>query len=336
MELTKFIENAYLKPIPNVQILIGKWFLRPLYSFKNIRIEIEGVGNIPKHPVIFAMNHTDRYNYWPFMYKLWDLYKKGIIKYPYIANWVKGKYYENRFIASFMKFTGNIPVPSKGYIIIKDFINTYGSKKILSDEELKLLLDYVRGDMSLEDIMVVADSRLLEFITTPHGEFEPEKHGEYRNFIEIVFTEMMKKVLELNKDAIFNKKLNLLVFPEGRRSKKLTKGKPGVVQVALALDVPIVPVGCNGSDKAYTGNLPFPKRNKTIVYRVGRPIKFKDLSEEFDIKESFVPFTPQTKKLQSTFEKATEIVMESIYDLLDEEYRGDFRRKDETKVSAFI
>ncbi len=336
MELSRFIENAYIKPVPDIQILIGKFFLHPIYKLKNLKIDIEGVEKIPEHPVIFAMNHTDRYNYWPFMYKLWRLHLEGKIKYPYITVWVKGKYFENRFIASFMRLSGTIPVPSKGYLVVKDFYKTYGSKVELTDEELVMLLDYVAGRKELEYIKALARREVYDFLTTPHGDFDPERYGSYRDYIEVVFTEMMKKVLELNRDAIFNKKLNLLVFPEGRRSKKLTRGKPGLAQVALALDVPVVPVGCNGSDKAYTGNLPFPKANKKIVYRVGEPIDFKKVSDEFDIKEDFVPFTPQTKKLQGVFNRATEIVMERIYNLLDEEYRGDFRDRDAAKVSTFI
>ncbi len=335
IELYKFLENAYIKEEPDIQILIGKYFLSPLYKFKKLKIEIEGLNNIPDYPVIFAMNHTDRYNYWPFMFKLWQLHQKGLKKYPYITVWVKGKYFENKFIASFMRLSGTIPVPSKGYLVVKDFVTTFGSKKALNDEALKYLLDYIKGKKNEEDLEKL-DRKLYEFIKKTHGEYNPEKYENYREYIKKTHVDMMKKVLELNRDAILNKKLNLLVFPEGRRSKKLTRGKPGLAQVALALDVPVVPVGCNGSDKAYTGNLPFPKSNKTIIYRVGEPIEFKKLSEEFNIKESFVPFTPQSKKLQDIFEKATNTIMERIYNLLDDEYKGNFRKKDKTNISAFI
>ncbi len=335
MKLYKFIENAYIKKEPDIQILIGKYFLKPLYKLKNLKIEIEGLNNIPDHPVIFAMNHTDRYNYWPFMFKLWQLYQKGLIKYPYITVWVKGKYFENKFIASFMRLSGTIPVPSKGYLVVKDFVTMFKSKKALNDEALKYLLDYVKGEKNEEDLKRL-DEKLYEFVKKPHGGYDPKKYKNYREYIGKVHIDMMKRVLELNRDAIFNKKLNLLVFPEGRRSKRLTRGKPGLAQVSLALDVPVVPVGCNGSDKAYTGNLPFPKSNRAIVYRVGKPIEFKKIAEEFNIKEKFVPFTPQSKKLQEIFEKTTDIIMEKIYNLLDDEYRGDFRKKDKANVSTFI
>ena len=42
---------------------------------------------MPDEPVIFAMNHTDRYNYVPFQYGLWQE------KDRFTATWVKGKYY---------------------------------------------------------------------------------------------------------------------------------------------------------------------------------------------------------------------------------------------------
>ncbi len=336
MELYKFIENAYLKPIPKIQIFVGKWFLSPIYGLKKLTIQLEGLENIPDRPVIFAMNHTDRYNYWPFMFKLWKLHQEGKIKYPYIANWVKGKYYENKFIANFMKWTGNIPIPSKGYLVAKDFALAYKDKRALTDEGFKMLMDYIKGNRTVEDLKAFSDPRIYEFVSTPHNGFDPSIHGNYRQYIELVFMNMMKKVLELNRDALFNKKINLLVFPEGRRSKKLTRGKPGLVQVALALKVPVVPVGCNGSDKVYPGDLPFPKWKGKIVYRIGKPILFEKISDEFKVEEDFVPFTPQSEKLRLIFEKATDIVMENIYNLLDEEYRGDFRKRDEATVSTFI
>ena len=51
-----------------------------------VEVVLEGVENIPQdHKVIFAMNHTDRYNYWPFQYKLYKKLDR------FTTTWVKAK-----------------------------------------------------------------------------------------------------------------------------------------------------------------------------------------------------------------------------------------------------
>ncbi len=335
MDIVRFVQEAHLNPIPYGQLFIGETFLLPVYFVKRLRIVVEGIENLPDRPVIFAMNHTDRYNYWPFQFYLWKNRKRLNIKHPFTATWVKGKYYENRWVASFMKWTGNIPVPSKGYLIAKDFVELFGKGEKLNEDDFRILKSYVEGKKTEKDLKQCSDSRVLKLIKTPHDEFDPSR-SSYGEYINNLFFDLMKRVRELNMDAVHNKGLNLIIFPEGTRSKKLIKGKPGIAQVALSLKVPVVPVGCNGSDKAYDGNLPFPKSNKTIVYRIGAPLMLHELSKEFDISENFVPFTQQSKKLDAVFEKATNMIMEHISLLLDEEYRGDYKKKEKSSVSSFI
>ena len=91
-------------------MFVASVFLGPNYrAFPGVKIELEGVENLPKHPVIFAMNHTDRYNYWPFQYKLWRKTDR------LTATWVKGKYYEHPITAAALEWTNNIPAASRGY-----------------------------------------------------------------------------------------------------------------------------------------------------------------------------------------------------------------------------
>ncbi len=335
VDIVRFVNEAHLNPVPYGQLFIGEAFLLPTYFLSRLNIIAEGIENLPDRPVIFAMNHTDRYNYWPFQFYLWKNRKKLNIKHPYTATWVKGKYYESKGIAKFMKWTGNIPVPSIGYLIAKDFSDMFSKEKKLQEEDFKLLKSYVEGKITENDLKKCSDERVIKLIETPHDNFDPSKHS-YKEYINNLFFDLMKRVRELNMDAVYNKGLNLIIFPEGTRSKKLIKGKPGIAQVALSLKVPVVPVGCNGSDKAYSGNLPFPKRNKTIIYRIGKPILLHELSQDFNIPDDFVPFTPQSKKLNTVFEKATNIIMERISELLDEEYKGDYLKKSEASVSSFI
>ncbi|MFU8804899.1 MAG: hypothetical protein ACNA8W_13885, partial [Bradymonadaceae bacterium] len=99
-------------------------------------IELEGFENIPTdRPVIFAMNHTDRYNYWPFQYRLWR--DHGI----YTTTWVKGKYYNNKAVQRFMVATSNIPVPSRGYLITADAVTLL--KRPPAEQTYRLLRDAI-------------------------------------------------------------------------------------------------------------------------------------------------------------------------------------------------
>ena len=65
---------------------------------------------------------------------------------------------------------------------------------------------------------------------------------------------------------------NLVIFPEGTRSKdgKVGKGKTGVALIAAMAQVPVVPVGIN-----FEGKLKFRKK---IVVRFGKPIKPEELN----------------------------------------------------------
>ncbi len=108
---------------PIGQVFFGHAVLAPNYNFlPGIDIRIEGIEKIPNEPVIYAMNHTDRFNYFPFMYKMWKLKER------YITVWVKGKYYESPIAATFMELTSNLPTVSRGYIITKDFALTIGRR----------------------------------------------------------------------------------------------------------------------------------------------------------------------------------------------------------------
>src|SRR5436305_7278699 len=110
------LNRIRLSPNPRGQVvmagILGASYRVPL---RRTRIVLDGVERIPPRPSIFVMNHTDRYNYFPFLY---ELRRRNL---GHATVWVKGKYYENRVMAYFMDSMGAIPVPSKGYVLSKDF-----------------------------------------------------------------------------------------------------------------------------------------------------------------------------------------------------------------------
>src|SRR3990172_1603159 len=78
------------------QRFIATFGLTPNYAWPGHRTEIEiaGIERIPKdQSVIFVMNHTDFYNYWPFQWKLWRGY------YPRLSvTWVKPQHFSPKLL----------------------------------------------------------------------------------------------------------------------------------------------------------------------------------------------------------------------------------------------
>jgi len=329
------LDRVKLYEIPYFSIFIARTFLATDYKLHNLKIIFEGTENLPKDtPVIFAMNHTDRYNYWPFQYYLYRS-KDPNIRFKYTSTWIKGKYIENPLMAKYFSYVNAIPIPSKGYLLIKDFEELFGKQK-MSDIEYRFIRDYVDGKISMEDLQNNKLDNLIKTITTKHGDFDPDKM-EYRDFIRDIFTKMMSKVRELNKQSIFEKNLHLTIFPEGTRSSRLKKGHIGLSEVALSLNVPVVPVGCNGSEKCYPGNSPIITKNCKVIYRIGKPMTINDELKPYKIEENFIPFTPEAElKYKKEFEGATNLIMGKINDLLDPEYQFSGDDSNKTGINRFV
>ena len=302
---------------PVGQVFFGHTVLMPNYNFlPGVDIEIEGLEKIPDEPVIYAMNHTDRFNYFPFMYRVWKLPDR------YITVWVKGKYYENPMVGTFMELTSNLPTVSRGYIITKDFTLTLGRRP--KQAEYDTLRALVNAEASPDGDPSEVDTSGLpsELFDTPRGilgvDFDPQAFS-YPSAINQVFDAMMRQFVRLNERS-FELGLDLLVFPQGTRSIRLPKGRIGMMEVALRYQKTIVPVGCNGCDLVYTGSLPIGKKGK-VIYRIGEPITYDDLAE-FHIDEPFEPFTAKAEYAhRDKFQGSVDLVMDRINALLDPEYQ---------------
>jgi len=64
------------------------------------------------------------------------------------------------------------------------------------------------------------------------------------------------------------------IYPEGGRSPngKIQKGKTGVIRLALAAKVPILPVGIQGTFDLMPDEKSMPKIRKTVLVNIGKPI----------------------------------------------------------------
>lgn len=304
---------------PLGQKVMGSLVLMPNFELPpRVKIDFEGFDNLPDEPVIFALNHTDRYNYWPFQYRLWRSLNR------FTATWVKGKYYENALMGRFMELMNNIPTVSRGYLIARDFQAV--CDRAPSTDEYRALRNAVDGAAN-PDTPSPDPSVLVEVVPAPILEqprnilgrtFAPEAE-DYPTYINQLFGRMMQRFVELNIEAR-DKNLDLLIFPQGTRSIRLSRGRIGMAQMALYLKMPVVPVGCNGSDKVYPGNSPLGSQGH-IVYRAGDPIYYEDMSQ-FHIDTPFEPFTPEAEALHhDAFQGYVDEVMEHINMLLDPPYQ---------------
>ncbi len=303
------LEKLRLFRIPPGQVFFAETALRLDYRLPHrTEIVLEGVEHLPKDRGAFlAMNHTDRYNYWPLQYAM---YRRGL---RFTATWVKGKYYENEWMARFMDSMNNIPLPSRGYVITTLFRAELG--RTPTEAEYRLLRDLVDGLRAPRDLETTeaAVNRLFATHSGPAG---------FLAWFDGYFGKMIDHIVRLNKLALNEKKLNVLVFPQGTRSVRLSRGHTGLIQMAWHLGTPIVPVGCSGSDKVYPGNSPMAKGGR-IVYRFG-PALESDGPEFADLRPK-VPYQPLTREATeqhgAAFRAATDIIMQRIELLVDPPYR---------------
>lgn len=280
-----------------------------------IGLEFENEDRIPDRPVIFAMNHTDRYNYWPFQYALWKRTDR------FTATWVKGKYYEGALLARFMESMLQLPTVSRGYLITRDFLSVM--KRTPTDREYNSLRAAVDaravGELGELPEPPEIPEMLLRKARNPFGVAYDPAESDYADYICSLFQAMMTRFVGLNRKAM-EIGLDLLVFPQGTRSKRLLPGHIGISQIALHLEVPIVPVGCNGSDGVYPTSSPIGRRGR-IVYRFGEPIPYEELSP-FHIKEPYTPFSAIAERdYAEQFRGVASLVTDRIEPLLDPEYR---------------
>lgn len=300
-----YLKRITVVPEPFAHKVLANLLLWPNYHlFAKVDIQIENIERIPKdEAVIFAMNHTDRFNYWPFQYKL--LRAK---KYPFTTVWVKGKYYRNEMLAKGLDICHLIPVPSMGYLIEEYYRRRFNAKM---DRGLyRTVKDIVEG-------------KITEFGPNESAALEAMRamNDEFVLFVNEQYEGIMERVAALSRSALLEKNLSVIIFPEGTRSVKLAEGRTGVAQLALSAEKKIIPVACNYSDEVYTGSLPFAKSGR-IIYRIGEPLSVRDRLKPYRIFEPFRLLSRASqKRYKEQFEGATKIVMESIEAMLDEKYR---------------
>lgn len=305
------IDQALLRRLrlhrrPRGQVVFANLVLAPDYRFpRRTHISLEGAAQIPTNGgAILAMNHTDRFNYWPFQYRM---YRAGL---PFTATWVKGKYYESAAMTWFLSQTNNIPLPSRGYLLTTKFRSAHG--RVPDEREYRYLRDLTNEGACDRPPPSPEIASMLQ----------PDA-AAFVDAFEAEFDGLMREVMDLTRRALTELGLNLLVFPEGTRSKTLAPGHTGLMEVSQYLGLPVIPVGCSGSDKLYPGNSPLSKGGR-VTYRVGAPMSV-DGPElgPYRITDDAVPFSPAMKARHGdALRTMTDIMMAKINALVDPVYRS--------------
>ena len=302
------LRRVRLSRVPYGQLVVKQLMMIDFRFPRRTEIVLEGVENLPGHPVCFAMNHTDRYNYWPFQY---ELARRGL---GFTATWVKGKYYEHPWIARFLGAMNNIPVPSRGYLLTGDLRAALG--RLPESEEYRQLRDLVDGRVEPGSAALAAAATLRPLL----GETTESQRAYLRAFIAR-FDALAREVVRLNRLALGELGLHVLVFPEGTRSKTLRRGHTGLAQMAGHLSAAVVPVGCSGCDLLYPGNSPMSQGGR-VVYRIGKPLEpgAAELAP-FAVPSNVLPFTAEAARWDHCYRGVTDLVMGRIAELVDPPYR---------------
>lgn len=302
---------------PYGQMVVGG-LIRLNYRFPGTRtkIRIEGLDRVPSSGKVYlAMNHTDRYNYFPFQIELWKRRDE------FTATWVKGKYFNSKVLARFMVATDNIPTPSRGYIITVDVLETLGTPP--SPSLYRIVRAALDEEQSFDEAHAAAEEAgVLDELETLQRtrrdilgyRYDPRSET-FLDALRTLFNRMMERFVALNYEA-FERGLKIVVFPEGTRSRRLGQGRPGLAQMAVRTGATIIPIGCNGSDQVYPGDSPLSKGGE-IIYRVGEPLRPDGALKPFQIDEEFRPFTGEATPFSDVFDGVTDLVMEKIGELLD-------------------
>lgn len=331
MELAR-LKKLKLSPRPIGQRLFADTILRTGFTnpLRPTKIQIENFDRLPKSTGSFiVMNHTDRYTCWPFQYYLHREHGR------YTSTWVKAKYYQNPAMAWILDRFNNIPIPSLGYLIVKDFETATGHPPSPTEYEiLKRFADGTTDEESLQKQLILDRSKTSHGLMLTLGSGRNPGAEHWRKSVRDRFDELMSEVVRLNREALATG-LDIMIFPEGTRHKRLGHGFTGAAQMILATGATVVPIGASGIDRLFPGGSPF-SRGGTAKFRIGTPLRPGHELKPFEDGPAFVPFTPDARLQEHRFRGLTELMMDRINELLDPEYQRVADGVAKTGASRFI
>ena len=293
------------------------WLMHQVYG--RVRIELQGQVPDPRQPAFLAMNHSHYYDFMPSRHALWrQLGVKSV-------TFTKARAYQNRLEGSFVKAIGNIPLVSRGYLISADFAAVHGRKP--SEDEYRSLREHVDEGVELPAGPVYDRIReqardMLEL------RFDPQS-SSYREAMQARYLAAMRACVDQARRAV-EAGVWLHIYPQGLYSTRLSQGRVGAVQFALALDMPIIPVGFSGMNEHFERRRMVPNTGGRLIMRFGAPRRVE--GPEF---ADFEPFEPsEERRVRTALERETSAVMDAINELLEPGYRWGSDREGDGLVGV--
>jgi 1-acyl-sn-glycerol-3-phosphate acyltransferase len=281
----------------------GRSFCELMFALPpRARVRLEGAENLPKKPSLFCPNHTHKLDFLPFRAAL--LRHNGM----QLMTWVKARDFKAPLMRWVLGNGGSIPMVSRGYLIAADFHAVMGRKP--TEAEYRQLRDHIDQGHPLDTTMIrLLGPRRIAGVAVDFW-------GGYRLALLSAYETLMGESL---RHARRGQGLgrHQHIYPQGARSSQLTPGRIGAVQVAVALDLPIVPVGISGCREAFIGPVGPLTRGSEVVVRIGRPMSVQGV-----VPYGFRPFHwADEDRYRDPLTEATERVMEAINELCEPGYR---------------
>lgn len=291
------------------------------------RVVLEGAEALPRTPVLLVSNAAHMMD-WFFLHD--QLTARGIYA-PILS---KGKNWHEPLARFGCDYFGALPMVSRGYILSVDL------KQLLDGERpSEALYRAVRAHVDQDAPLDAQDPVIHALLHTPREllgvPFDPatQRYGEFVR--ELYFRFQNEHLLRLGREVV-DQGHWIHVYPQGTVSSRLSRGRIGAIQLARALDLPILPVGLNGIAEAFLSpSLPLLRFGKEVTMRFGAPIPIED----FDLPKDLVPFLPEHEALhREPLQRATDQIMERINALLDPQYQWAPDRQSDGKqgVKRFV
>ena len=301
-------------------IALGLWKGSPHFE-----LIMEGAEHLPRdEPVIVAMNHTHFFDFLPLRAPLYFDGQK-------FCSWVKARAYKSAASSFWLRRVGTIPLCSKGYVIVADYVACFGERP--SDETYRILRDHVDAHTPLpegEPFETIAHRR--RDILGWH--FDPDARS-WRDAVRTVFYDMMQLSVQKTR-ANVAKGEHVHVYPQGSIARRLIPGKVGMIELALDLGLPILALGVSGCRESFIGKSPLVRPNSRIIVRFDSSL-YAVPREEFP--HDYRPFHPDdTERHRARLERHTSCVMERINALLEPDYQWatDLQSDAKTGIRRFF
>jgi 1-acyl-sn-glycerol-3-phosphate acyltransferase len=269
-------------------------------------VDVIGFERLPREPVLLATNASHMYDFFP----LRCLLRRAGIPAVSLA---KGKYFQQRAMRWALERVGVVPIVSRGYLLVADFVAVHGRKP--EEHEYREMRTHLDCGAALPSAPVFDALRerprtIVGFAYTPSTE-------TYRAAMLRIYEECMRETVRLAGLAVARGH-HVHLYPEGTVSSRLGTGRRGAIQLARALGLAIQPVGISGCREAFAQPRSPKLRGGRITIRFGEPWRHATAA----LPASFKPFNAAHERdCSPLLDDATASLMERIDDLLEPGYR---------------